>query len=526
MPYFATSTVTRLVLTPYQEKSHRYHVAASLEVLADLFNSSEPSLHSALLRELQYDFPYRIELTGFGAFDFTNEELENLHQGVSVHQAKTHDTAKLIESTNQLIVIRNPSRAAPGNLSQAQREVEGTVSLLKQSLVDQPRENWAAILKSKSTYFRYPVSLRSFDSIQLTDSERQLLVDGGILTRLSTEPVKYGSGVDYFYQLVTKSNQVISAGPISPFINKQIEQYRKRNLWLVAIVMLLALALWLLPSWRSSVALSNAAERFGEGDLDCRSRQYVASNFNKMTKAFNKMASTTQQLFADNKMMTLILSNELRDPISKIDKAVMALEVAISSKEQKKTTTSIRQVIEDLDQLTSDLVYFAKIQELPLRAKFERKQIGGWLEEQFATFTMAHWPTATHVSMRGDYSSRDYVNIDERHLNRAMQGLLFHFAKTEKCEIDVSCHRVGNNFLIRISCETLRKSEYGISEIGDIDQPTHDLADLNRLPYLIATKVIETHDGHLDVSRHENTGTTILTITLLAEPLQGSCSDE
>ncbi len=108
-----------------------------------------------------------------------------LCRGEIVYKTNTHDLFKLLQSKKELVVIRDPDQASPHNLSPAQRQVMGTLALLQQSLHTQPQQRWSSVIKSKSEYFPYPVSLRSTNNIELSRTERQILADGGILIRLN-----------------------------------------------------------------------------------------------------------------------------------------------------------------------------------------------------------------------------------------------------------------------------------------------------------------------------------------------------
>jgi signal transduction histidine kinase len=544
VPSFVAPWLSEKVFAPYKEQLHRYSVSSSLIGIAELINTIEPSKRAALQQQLDNDFPYLIELIDFEPQTFDHEELVMLYRGEIVYQTKTHDLFKLLQSKKELVVIRDPDQASPHNLSPAQRQVMGTLALLQQSLHTQPQQRWSSVIKSKSEYFPYPVSLRSTNNIELSRSERQILADGGILIRLNQHPVKYGSGVDYFYQRVGESDLVISAGPIGPFINNQIDQYRYNNLWLIATIMALILGLWIFPSWRSSVSISDAARHFGNGDLSSRSKKYTASNLNRMTQIFNQMASKIQLLFTSNRVLILTLSKDLRLPISKIKQAVESLvdgspgQYQDQSQNHGNATELAQQAIDELIQLTSNVLFYAKIQQEPLSLQFENSEISCWLEEQVAMLSQVFSATDLSLVFDKKISSKLQVKFDADNLGRAIRGLLFYLVNTGNHKVAVSCRRLDNNCLIHLKSTLAENSD--CDEHSDVDfSHNGDTANLSTartldsidkecektdggdsqidtLPYLIAVSVIEAHQGKLEVSIDES-GYEIVLLTLPVE---------
>lgn len=78
----------------------------------------------------------------------------------------------------------------------------------------------------------------------------------------------------------------------------------------------LLFALWLLPLIVKLSALSAAANRFGRGELAARVVPSRWSYVESLERAFNRMAEQIQSLVAENRVLTVGLSHDLRTPLA------------------------------------------------------------------------------------------------------------------------------------------------------------------------------------------------------------------
>lgn len=78
----------------------------------------------------------------------------------------------------------------------------------------------------------------------------------------------------------------------------------------------LLFALWLLPLIVKLSALSTAANQFGRGELAARVKPSRWSYVESLELAFNRMADQIQSLVAENRVLTVGLSHDLRTPLA------------------------------------------------------------------------------------------------------------------------------------------------------------------------------------------------------------------
>lgn len=494
VPSYIAPQVAQKVVEPFQEQLNLFYVSSSIEALTLSINSSEPSKRQMLVNQLMNDFPYQIELLEFDTQKFNDEEIVLLSRGNIVYNKLSHDLYRLLDDKQSLLVIRNPEHSVSYKLSHAQREVMGTLALLKQSLQGKQIDSWDQIIKRKSEHFSYPLALTTLDNLKLSDSERDILVSGRILTRLSQHQIKYGSGVDYFYQRVPGSNQVISAGPISPFINEQIDLYRYINLWSVAAFIAVVLILWLFPSWRSSHNITITAKRFGEGELASRCEKYAASNLNRMALMFNEMASKIQQLFTGNQTLMLAMTKEVHLPISKIKQSIELLEVNQPVKKQSKSIHSIQASLDELTRLTADILFYAKVQQAPLSLQVENIEICRWLEEQVASAVYELSTFDVELVFDQANSHECPLQFDANNLSRAIRGLLSYLVDKGSRQIIIRCRLLDDCCLIELENTIFKRDENRKS--GAL---TKKQQKIEELPYLIAAHIVEAHQGALEL---------------------------
>ncbi|MEM0911482.1 MAG: ATP-binding protein [Pseudomonadota bacterium] len=137
----------------------------------------------------------------------------------------------------------------------------------------------------------------------------------------------------------------------------------------------LVLIIWALPLVRSLSNLTDAAAKFGKGDLAERVQLGQFSQLSQLEKSFNNMAEQIEQLVEENKLLANSLSHDLRTPLACFR---FGLDASLHEQNLDKKNGYIRRMEADLERMELMLSAFLDY------ASMERNR----LDMQFETVSM------------------------------------------------------------------------------------------------------------------------------------------
>ena len=134
---------------------------------------------------------------------------------------------------------------------------------------------------------------------------------------------------------------------------------------LVAILLGIGVAIYFLihPFERRIYALSDAAERFGRGDLSSRSPVGKGHAVADLARSFNGMADRIEGMVDGQRELLRAVSHELRTPLARIFFLLNQLKGDRVSRDQNADIQRIERSVYELNDLVEELMDFARLEQ-------------------------------------------------------------------------------------------------------------------------------------------------------------------
>jgi signal transduction histidine kinase len=321
----------------------------------------------------------------------------------------------------------------------AQRLANSTFNLIERSLRDQPPGNWPATVEKLNRHFRFPVTLIKKNIDEVLDGESQAME--------SSEDIVYEfADEELFYRRVNGSPYVIKLGP---FVQPVTLDYLQAMLMLVfALLVALAVLFWVYPLWRDLKRLGISARSFGQGDFSVRAIPRKHSALYRLAGTFNAMADRIQGLISSHKELTNAVSHELRTPIARLRFGMEMLETSTQSEDRSRYMASMKDDIDELDQLVAELLTYARFdRDKPVLA-FQRLEIFPWLDE----VVRQEKTGVDDLIIDFEISGKDlkYARFDPVLMARALGNLLQNAKRYARSEIKISFSKDNGCYQLRV----------------------------------------------------------------------------
>jgi nitrogen fixation/metabolism regulation signal transduction histidine kinase len=260
--------------------------------------------------------------------------------------------------------------------------------------------------------------------------------------------------------------------------------------------------------------LQSATEKLGKGDMDIHIKESPFSPLNHLIQSFNSMTSelkaSREKLIEAEKEsawrgMARIMAHEIKNPLTPIKLSLERMETKFYSDSTrfnqvfKKTTAVIHEEINNLHSLAKEFSEFAR---LP-RANVEKIDLNFHLKEILAPYIDSHNITLALTEKNPD------IMADRNQFKQVIVNIIqnaIHASKSED-EIEVLTEfEDPETVAIRI-----RDHGLGISEenLNNIFQPYFTNKEKGTgLGLAIVKRIVEQHDGKIEVESHIDQGTT------------------
>ena len=176
-----------------------------------------------------------------------------------------------------------------------------------------------------------------------------------------------------------------------------------RNLFLLSVIgipiLLVGPAIYFLirPLDRRINALTSVAERFGEGDLDCRASLEQADAFGELASTFNRMADQIQSLIDGQNNLLRAVSHELRTPMARLYFILDDAEAATTAEEKDEQLTRIQNTLSEVNDLVEELLTYVRMEHLEEAAELESVPLMPVLSEMLEVVKDLREDVAVHV---------------------------------------------------------------------------------------------------------------------------------
>ena len=390
------------------------------------------------LNEINKDGGYAFKLLPLDSPELPQEQLERIKQGdmvaTLIHNASYSYTR--IKNTNW--VIEFPFEQSEYNHNQ--RLSSSTFLLIEKTLLAKDETQWPSILEDLNKRFNFPITIQPIDQTDLPTNEHKKLIQGEIIWQdIDVEN-------EFLYRRINNTPYVIKIGPFYEPIT--LSYLQSILLITLAILVALAVLLWIYPLWRDLMRLRTSAEAFGQGDFRTRFSLPKRSALKRLAETFNSMADRIQSLISSHKELTNAVSHELRTPIARLRFGMEMLKNAKSETERQRFMNSMNADIDELDQLVAELLTYARFDRDKPTLKFQRQEVTPWLSKVVEQTSFGNNDLEVNFQISG--SNFKHAQFEPRLLARALGNLLQNAKRYAKNQINVSFSRDQRHYQLCI----------------------------------------------------------------------------
>jgi signal transduction histidine kinase len=207
-------------------------------------------------------------------------------------------------------------------------DVEGIAYLIESWFLQRNRTAWPEALTELRQMFEMPLAMLPVDDAALP-VERLDDIEAGKIVILGLE-----DGKETYFKRLGDSDQVFRAGPFE--VPPILRHFNLVILFLLALLIALAVYVWVRPVWRDLSRFDEGVRHFGTGDLDTRLCVSKGSALRPLADTFNAMAERMQRLIHSHRELTSAVSHELRSPIARLRFRVDMLEEPLSDPDRQR----------------------------------------------------------------------------------------------------------------------------------------------------------------------------------------------
>ena len=194
--------------------------------------------------------------------------------------------------------------------------------------------------------------------------------------------------------------------------------------WLVeSSLYALAVLLWLTLFWNDMKKLARAAGQVGEGQFNFDVRVRKGAALRPLADSFNAMKARIAALLNSHRNLTNAISHEFRTPITRLRfRHEMAVEAA-TVEEKDRQLRAMDSAIEQLDELSTELLEYARLDRESPKLNQAPIDTSAWLEELAAEARELAEAEGRRIDITV-YADLDSADGDYRYLSRAASNLL------------------------------------------------------------------------------------------------------
>lgn len=317
--------------------------------------------------------------------------------------------------------------------------VSGFFYVIEKELQRRPRSQWGETVEALQDHFTYPVAIEPFDTLDLSEDERNTLASGGIFVK--------GDG-DLFRRQVGDTGMVLTLGPLPEFEGNFV--LLEIMIFGVIFLLLAVFSLfWAVPFARKLERISTAAVAFGNGQFDVRAEVPNRSALAPMADAFNRMADRIQELITSHRELTHAVSHELRTPVARIRFGMEMIASAEDHHERQRQLEGMRRDVDELDALVTEMLTYARFDRESFHPEMEELDLTPWLKD--LTAAAAEDIGAPNINCRiNSPNSEVQSRVNPTYLERAVRNLLQNANRYAKTRIHVTLETADGQCRIHV----------------------------------------------------------------------------
>jgi len=213
--------------------------------------------------------------------------------------------------------------------------------------------------------------------------------------------------------------------------------------WAVEFLLVAILVFfWVRPFWKDLLALQGAASAVGGGELEARVSVGRLSPLRPFAAAFNGMAARIALLVQSHRSLTSAISHELRTPLARLRFSHSMARDEPTAGGKDRLLGRMERDIAQIDELTSELLGYARLERDLPRLELASVPAHPWLEDVLADSDMGGPVTVTaSIEARG-------LRCEPRYMARAVANLVRNARVHARSAVTVSVrHEAGRTVI-------------------------------------------------------------------------------
>jgi signal transduction histidine kinase len=348
-----------------------------------------------------------------------------------------------------------------------------------------------------------PVSVVSLDDFAITDD---------LQSAQDTIYVFYDSdGAPMLYQRIADTRQLLALGPLPQ--DGQASWFDVAVISAYYALIALILLLWIRPFYRDLSRLRGVAAEFGKEDFSPRVQLSEKSNIYPVAQSFNAMADRIEYLVSAHRELTNAVSHELRTPLARFK---FSLEILARSTDEQKCQhylDNMKGDVSELEQLIDEMLSYARLSEQNLLMRLVDVDLRQWLQSELTAY--ANEPILVTCSFAVQPSTGDYrTSFNPDLMARALHNIVRNGLRYARSIINVHAQLNANSVTIRI-CDDgpgipIEMHEKIFEPFSRLETSRDKASGGYGLGLAIAARILQRHQGRVDVTNCEPNGTCFL----------------
>lgn len=218
--------------------------------------------------------------------------------------------------------------------------------------------------------------------------------------------------------------------------------------WAIEFALVAALVFfWVRPFWRDLLEMRRAADAVGAGQFEARAMVGRHSALRELAEAFNLMTQRVASLMQSHRTLTSAVSHELRTPLTRLRFSHSLAREEPGAEGKDRFLARMERDIGEIDELTSELLDYAKLERGSPVTSLQSVPAEPWLEDVLAD---ARGDTAApEVEIRSEVAL-EAVRCEPRYMARAVVNLLRNARMHARSTVSVTLLREDGRTVIHV----------------------------------------------------------------------------
>jgi signal transduction histidine kinase len=323
-----------------------------------------------------------------------------------------------------------------------------TFHLLEEALAPLPQEQWPARFREISAGFGLAdarlVRAEGLEERARFKPEQASALDRGTPVALDSE----GGGFRLFKKL--RGSDYVAALEFPGPDRKRVRLITYAVNWAVefAIVAIL-LFFWVRPFWRDLTRLRAAADQVGAGVFETPVEVGRGSAMRPLAEAFRAMTERIASLLQSHRTLTSAVSHELRTPLARLRFSHSLAREEHEAQGKDRYLMRMERDIAEIDQLTTELLDYAKLERGAPSIDLQSVPTEPWLEDVLADASDHAGASAPPAVIRSSVDLES-LRCEPRYMARAVLNMIRNALQHARSTVLVRVSREQDRTVIRV----------------------------------------------------------------------------